>query len=89
MAKDNFVTYATKIDKKDTLWYDQANCIGSDTESFFGETRGATYSPEVKKICNSCTVQNDCLNFAVKYRVQGYWAGTTEQQRRRLKRKAA
>jgi WhiB family redox-sensing transcriptional regulator len=78
--------YAINIDNKDTLWYDQAACLGSDTEAFFPEDRGSDYLPEVKRICRGCSVQSECLNFAVKYHVQGYWGGATEQERRRLKR---
>ena len=78
--------YELYIDKKDTQWYDDAACKGSDPESFFAETRGGDYIKAVKKICQGCTVQSECLNFAVKYRMQGYWGGTTEQQRRRMRR---
>jgi hypothetical protein len=67
-------------------WYDKAACNGSDPEAFFVETRGHNYENTTQRICASCPVKNDCLKFAIKYRMQGYWGGTTEQQRRSLKR---
>jgi len=76
--------FPTIIDKEDTLWFDQANCKGSDTESFFVES-GDNYPPELARICKACDVKNECLAFAVKYRVQGYWGGTNEKQRKFLR----
>jgi WhiB family redox-sensing transcriptional regulator len=78
--------YELVIDKKDTQWYDRAACKGTDPESFFVEDRGCDYTNVVKTICKSCPVKNECLNFAVKYRMQGYWGGSTEQERRRMRR---
>jgi WhiB family redox-sensing transcriptional regulator len=78
--------YEVEIDKKDTQWYNDAACKGSDPESFFIEDRGYEYINTIKTICKGCPVKNDCLNFAVKYRMQGFWGGTTEQQRRTMRR---
>ena len=77
-------SYASSIDQKDTLWFDEANCKGSDTEAFFIES-GEKYPPELKPVCRACNVQRDCLTFAVKYGVQGFWAGTTERDRQQLR----
>lgn len=77
--------YAVSIDKKDFLWMEKANCQGTDTESFFIEI-GDVYPPSLKRICGECEVRSDCLNYAIKYRMQGFWGGTTEQERRTIKR---
>lgn len=82
----NYSIYAEIIDKKDTEWYDEAACAGTDTEAFFPVDRGSSYPEEVKRTCKSCNVQADCLNFALKYHTQGFWGGTTEQERRRMNR---
>lgn len=73
------------ISPEDTAFYAHANCAGADTESFFVES-GDNYSPEVKRICGNCRVQSECLTFAIKYGVQGYWGGTHEKQRKAMKR---
>ena len=83
---DEYPLYAPVIDKADQGWQDKANCQSIDVNSFFPEDRGHPYPIELKRICGNCSVQKECLNYAVKYRVQGYWAGTTEIQRRALKR---
>jgi len=77
-------SFPTVIDEEDTKFYDSANCAGADTESFF-VISGDKYPPQLKKICGNCDVKNDCLRFALKYNVQGYWAGTNEKERRRMK----
>lgn len=67
-------------------WQDQANCQGVDPNLFFPETdRDAE---EIKKICRDCPVRRDCLDFAIATRQDtGVWGGTTEQERRRLRRR--
>ena len=86
MKKGEHAIYSAISGNEDMRWTDQASCIGTDPEAFFPEDRGSDYVPEVKRICKGCPVQSDCLSFAVRYRVQGYWGGTTEQESRRLKR---
>jgi hypothetical protein len=81
--------YATHIQKKDTTWYNEAHCLGSDTEAFFIDTDHFNYPPELKKICGDCVVKNKCLDFAIKYTMLGYWGGTTEKERRHIKKHAA
>jgi WhiB family redox-sensing transcriptional regulator len=76
--------YATSIDKEDTAWFEDAQCKGANTEDFFIEA-GQQYSKSVKEICTQCGVRGECLSFAVKYQVMGFWAGTTEKDRRQLK----
>jgi WhiB family redox-sensing transcriptional regulator len=86
MKVGNNAIYAIVDGDEDMSWTSQASCIGTDPEAFFPEDKGYDYTPEVKRICNNCPVKNECLSFAVRYRVQGYWGGTTEQERRRLRR---
>ena len=52
----------------------EANCIGTDTEAFFTDDHGAYEHPEMlKRICGACTVQTDCLEYALTHEVKGYW----------------
>jgi WhiB family redox-sensing transcriptional regulator len=60
----------------------EANCIGTDTEAFFTDDHGAYEHPAMlKRICGECTVQTDCLEYALTHEVKGYWGNTTDQQR--------
>ena len=64
------------------------NCESTDTELFFVPDGQGTY-PEVKAlktICGNCLVQKECLDYALKYNVLGYWGNTTEGQRHALRR---
>ena len=66
---------------------EESNCAGTDSEAFFTETGSSTYKElkMLKKICGDCTVQKDCLDYALKNNVMGYWGNTTEVERRRLR----
>ena len=65
----------------------QANCLGLDTEMFFPVGQ---LNPKVentlRRICMTCPVFDDCLDYSLKVKVSGYWAGTTETKRVELRR---
>lgn len=67
-----------------------ANCSGVDTELFFepDNSRNAITQnlPMLKKICGNCRVQNECLDYALRHDVQGVWAGTHHEQRKRMRK---
>jgi hypothetical protein len=67
---------------------DTPNCESTDTELFFVPDGQGTY-PEIKalkSVCNNCLVKTECLDYALKYNVLGYWGNTTENQRNRLRK---
>jgi WhiB family redox-sensing transcriptional regulator len=67
---------------------DTPNCESTDVELFFVPDGQGTY-PEIKalkKICGACVVQKECLDYALKYSVMGYWGNSTETQRNGLRR---
>lgn len=38
-----------------------------------------------RKVCATCPVQTDCLEYALSYRIEhGVWGGVSERQRRRI-----
>ena len=52
---------------------------------FFPE-RGAS-TRKAKAICRACTVQDECLEYAVQNSEKfGIWGGLSERERRRVKR---
>ena len=71
-------------------WRRRAACRDAPAELFF-PTKGRTL-PEIedaKRVCATCPVQRECLEFALLTRQEfGIWGGTTEPERR-LMRKAA
>lgn len=75
-------------------WQDRARCRGMDPELFFpaGEDSphwtGAVDERAVAA-CRACDVRADCLDWALRHERHGYWAGTSERQRRRLRRQLA
>jgi WhiB family transcriptional regulator, redox-sensing transcriptional regulator len=68
-------------------WQDQALCAQTDPEAFFPEKGGSTR--EAKRICRSCEVRAECLEYALENDERfGIWGGMSERERRRLKRLA-
>lgn len=66
---------------------EQANCVSIDPDLFFPE---GAMKPQIEtylqRICYNCVIMNDCLNYALRVKVKGYWAATTENQRDDLRR---
>jgi len=66
---------------------DGAACIGLDPELFFPTNN---MSPKVedllKKTCLRCPIFDDCLEYSLKVKVEGWWAGTSEKERVELRR---
>jgi hypothetical protein len=68
---------------------EEANCADTDSEAFFTVERTSTY-PNIsmlRRICSSCMVKEDCLDYALKHEVMGYWGNTTEHQRRKIRQR--
>ena len=74
-------------DAEEIGWQDQALCAQTDPEAFFPEKGGSTR--EAKKVCRSCDVRAECLEYALENDERfGIWGGMSERERRRLKREA-
>ena len=84
------VAMTTGTDEADETvlsWQDKALCAQTDPEAFFPEKGGSTR--EAKRICVSCEVKQECLEYALMQDERfGIWGGLSERERRRLKRKA-
>jgi WhiB family redox-sensing transcriptional regulator len=67
---------------------EKANCTSIDPELFFpvGEIK-----PEIEsllcRICMNCPINRECLEYALEIKVYGYWGGTTEHQRKVIRKK--
>ena len=63
-------------------------CESIDPELFFlPDNRASRYPTVLASICASCEAKTECLEYALKWDVDGYWGGTTEADRRRLRDK--
>lgn len=64
-------------------WTALAACQYTDVDAFFPE-KGESPAP-AKRVCASCEVRAECLEYALEGRIrEGVWGGTTERQRRPL-----
>lgn len=68
-------------------WQERALCAQTDPEAFFPEKGGSTR--EAKKVCLSCDVRSECLDYALENDERfGIWGGLSERERRKLKKRA-
>jgi WhiB family redox-sensing transcriptional regulator len=68
---------------------DSANCVGIDVNMFFTEDGSSTFQEEnfLKRTCAACPVKSECLDYALNHAVLGWWGGTSEYQRKQLRKK--
>ena len=65
-------------------WQALAACRGQRVEMFIPDRGGP--SARAKQLCARCPVKAECLRFALAIPdLVGYWAGTNERERRRLR----
>ena len=73
----------------DTKWRSRAACSSCPPELFFpsGSSEAALESAErAKRVCETCDVRTECLNFALDTRQEfGIWGGTDEKDRARIR----
>lgn len=73
--------------EEELTWHERALCAQTDPEAFFPEKGGSTR--EAKKVCVSCEVRAECLEYALENDERfGIWGGLSERERRKLKRRA-
>jgi len=70
----------------DLSWRLRGACRGLDPEIFYPATEEEDIQ-RAKVVCNTCVVQQQCLEFALANREsEGIWGGATEKERRRILR---
>lgn len=76
------------IIQQDLSWQAKARCLEVDPEIFFPERGGS--SKAARAVCTQCEVRVECLRYALRNREQfGIWGGTSERERRKLRRLAS
>ncbi|WP_432050340.1 WhiB family transcriptional regulator [Verrucosispora sp. NA02020] len=69
-------------------WQERALCSQTDPDAYFPDKGGSTR--EAKRVCGRCEVKQECLDYALGRDERfGIWGGLTEQERRKLKKKAS
>lgn len=66
-------------------WADDAACAGMDPD-LFHPSRGEVLDERAIAACRTCTVQPECLDWALRHEHHGYWGGQSELGRKRLRR---
>lgn len=69
-------------------WVSDAACLGMDPNLFFPD-RGTSKKTikEIKKLCGSCVVNTQCLDYAIETHQRiGFWGGKSDQERRAIVR---
>jgi WhiB family redox-sensing transcriptional regulator len=79
-----------------TNWRSAGACLSADPDLFFPISSTGPAERQIaraKMICAGCSVQRECLEFALSHnQIYGIWGGTTAEDRqreRRRKRRAA
>jgi len=70
-------------------WRQDANCRGLSPSLFFPERGEST--KHAMAVCAACTVAAECLAYGLTLRGRegaGIWGGTTERQRRNIRRES-
>ena len=63
------------------------NCATTDPEAFFLDRGAGRWEVEAaKKVCASCVLSSPCREWAIENNEVGIWGGTTEVERKRLRR---
>ncbi len=86
-ATSDEIARAAGDDHPELSWQERGLCAQTDPEAFFPEKGGSTR--EAKKVCVSCDVRAECLEYALENDERfGIWGGLSERERRRLKKLA-
>lgn len=84
------LTWVRTHDWDVSAWRTRSACRDSDADVFFpiGSSGPAVEQIDTaRRICGACPVAQECLEFALATNQEaGIWGGTTEEERRRLRK---
>lgn len=67
-------------------WSDQAACRGVPDPDLFFPAKGES-TAEAKAVCAGCPVRAECLDYALRWRIDhGIWGGLSTRERQRIER---
>lgn len=74
-----------KVKLKDMEWMKDAACAGRTDVDFHPVKSGGVYM-KAKRICDTCLVKSECLEYAIKYNEDlGIWGGMGPRARTKIK----
>ncbi len=66
-------------------WMENGACVGQDPDGWFPMRHEERMIREAKIICHNCSVESDCLMFALQNGMtSGIWGGKTPDERDRI-----
>lgn len=72
------------MEPKSFEWMRKRACNGVNPHMFFSEL--VSEQRKAQKLCTTCLVQAECLQYALEHGEKGVWGGTTERERRKIKK---
>jgi len=75
----------TKINIDDDKWQTLATCSGADINLFFDDNRDER--DVLFELCDNCPVHEQCLAHALVAEDYGYWAKTTPEDRKKMRKR--
>jgi WhiB family redox-sensing transcriptional regulator len=67
-------------------WMTEGACVDNERIEWFPADE--LLALEAKAVCRTCRVKAQCLSYALAHHEYGVWGGTTEQERRALRKLA-
>lgn len=61
-------------------------CEGTDTEMWFPNRSEYPNKTLLTRICKGCPAKRECLEYSLHNEVEGWWAGTTGYERKRMRK---
>jgi WhiB family redox-sensing transcriptional regulator len=76
----------------DVGWMARSVCGGQDLELFFGPDGERQVDREVREVyatqvCFGCPVIKDCFEYAMERKESGVWGGSTDDERKSVRRR--
>lgn len=69
------------------MFSNPVNCAGTDVNDWFSEGNKVYENREIlERICAVCEAKAECLQYSLENNVMGFWAGTSDKQRRIIRK---
>lgn len=65
----------------DVQWQSRAQCQGVSSFDFIPFQETPAELIRARQWCDLCPVRSECLDYALLYRLEGFWGGTSTKQR--------
>lgn len=67
--------------------WENAACDGMDTDIFFDDLADSKKRAELRELCASCPIIDQCRDWGLNHEVYGFWGGLSADERRGVRRK--